>query len=328
MLKRKWSVIGLSVLLVMLLTVGLTGCGQKGTGGEADANWPSKPITFVAHTGPGATDTMIRKVAALLEPILGQTIVVENHPGGSGATAMAYVSSKPADGYTFMTATGSTSFNIASGKIDFTEDDFIWIRAFQGEPTAIAVRKDSPLKTMDDFVNAMKEDPNKYIVGGYGSAGFHQYMYYKLQKMEGFTSSWIPFDSGGDVPINILGGHIDVGFMTPSSSISQVKSGEIRLLAISSAERSEYFPDVPTFEECGYDMSGFLWRGITAPKGTPQEIVDKFNEALGQALESQEWKDFMTSTLQQRFNVQGDELTQLVKDEVTERTEFLDSLGL
>lgn len=338
MLKRNWLFLGLLILLVGLLALGAAGCSQQKTPAaaqeganspapEAKSDWPNKAITIVCHTGPGAMDTAARQVSALLEPILGQPVVIENHPGGSGATAMAFASSRPADGYTFMTATGSTSFAIASGEIDFNEDDFTWIRSFQGEPTAIAVLKDSPLKTMDDFVKAMKEDPNKYVVGGYASAGFHQYMYYKLQKMCGFTSSWIPFESGGDVPINILGGHIDVGFMTPSSSVSQVKSGEIRLLAISSEERSQYFPDVPTFKESGYDLSGILWRGITAPKGTPQEVIDKFNEAMDKVVQDPKWKEYMTTTLQEPDDTKGDALTKLVKEEVSERAEFLKSLN-
>lgn len=290
------------------------------------ASWPEKSITIVCHTESGAVDTMMRQLGAQLEPILGVPVVIENHAGGDGAVAMAYTLGRPADGYTFMSCTSSFTFTFANGEIDYGPDDFKWITTLNGEPSAIAVLADSPLETLDDFVKAMKEDPNQYIIGGYGSAGFQQYMYYKFEQMNDFSTTWVPFKSGGDVPLNLLGGHIDVGVMTPSSGVSQVQSGEIRLLAISLDERSPYFPDVPTFKECGYDLSGQLWRGIIAAADTPQPIIDKMYEAIQEVVASDAWQEYLDNNLQDSSSISGDDFYQTVVDEVADRAEFLKTI--
>lgn len=303
--------------------------GNKGTeSGKSETKWPQKTITFVTHTGPGPVDTMTRKAAELAQKDLGVTIIIENRPGGGGAAAQSNVQSKPADGYTFVTLTSSTSFDMAAGSLPFGADDWKMVRSFQSEPTAIAVLAGSPFKTLDDFIKQMKADPKKVTVGGYGATGFHTFVYYKLQKAAGFKSSWVPFESGGEVATALLGKHIHVAVMTPSSALSQVKNGEIRLLAISSGKRSEYFPNVPTFKELGYNIDESLWRAMMVKKGTPDEIINKLNATFDKVINSEEWKSFMKSITQDQDTAVADELMKKFKTEVEERKQFLNELGV
>src|SRR5262245_9332716 len=232
----------------------------------AQAAYPNKLVRLLCWTSAGSPlDVMMRQVGKQFGELLNQTFVVENRPGGEGVLAMSLLQNAPADGYTILSTTSSMSFAMAaSDSTKFGPNDFTILPALQAEPSAVAVRADSPFKTMKDFVNAIRAQPDKVSVGGFSSAGFHQYVFYRLQRVGGFKSIWVPFKGGGDAAIALLGGHINVAVMTPSSGLAQIKSGEIRLLGISSPGRNEYFPDVPTFKEQGYDVVEELWRSVMA----------------------------------------------------------------
>jgi tripartite-type tricarboxylate transporter receptor subunit TctC len=216
---------------------------------------------------------------------------------------------------------------MAKGKVPFTPDDFIVLRALQAEPSSIAVLADSDIKTLDDFVERLKKDPESISVGGYASAGFHQFVYYQLQQAAGFSGSWVPFDGGNKAALALLGGHIDVAVMTPSSAKTQIQEGQIRLLGVSTDERSEYFPDVPTFKEQGYDVVESIWRGIMVQTGTPQDRIETLIAALDKIQATDEWKQFMTSNMQSSLSMTQEEMQNQVRSEVDSRRKFLKDNG-
>ncbi|MCL4423903.1 MAG: tripartite tricarboxylate transporter substrate binding protein [Firmicutes bacterium] len=324
---------------LLLVFLSLAGCAGGGGGARKSSqgassqertkiNYPNKPVTFIVWSSPGSPlDVFMRKLATLTEKEIGQTIVVDNRTGGNGAAAMSYVNSQPADGYTLLSTTGSMSFSIAKGEIPFKAEDFTMVRSFQAEPSSIAVLKDSPFKTLDDFIKYMKEHPNGSKIGGYASGGFHQYVLYRLQQVAGFEATWIPFEGGADAVTNLLGKHIDVAVITPSSALSQVQNGDIRLLGVSTEKRSPYFPDVPTFKEKGYDVVEMLWRGLMAKKGTPQEVIDRLNQAFDKVIQTEEWKKYMKDFKQEDFQLDSQKLTALVNEEISGRRAFLEKGG-
>ena len=250
-------------------------------GVSAAAPYPSNTVKLLCWSSAGSPlDVMMRQLGKQFGDMFGQTFVVENRPGGEGAVAMAAVVNQPADGYTILSTTSSMSFAMATDDIQYTPDNFIVLPPLQTEPSAIAVRRDSPFKTMKQFMDFMHDSPDKLSVGGFSAAGFHQYVFYRLQQLGHFKSVWVPFKGGSGAALAVLGGHIDAAIMTPSSATAQVKNGDIRLLGISSAERSEYFPDVPTFKEQGYDVVATIWRGIMVKSGTPKPIIDTLISAI------------------------------------------------
>ena len=310
------------------LVVAFSGALFAVIGMSAQAAYPEKPINFVCWSSPGSPlDTMMRKLASLMEQDLGQPISVENRRGGSGAVAMAYVMSQPADGYTVLSTTSSMTFTMAKGRVPFTPDDFVVLRALQSEPSSVAVRNDSDLKSMKDFVETLKAKPNGLRVGGYASAGFHQFVFYQLRKATGIEAAWIPFDGGNKAALALLGGHLDAAVMTPSSALSQVKSGEIQLLGVSTAARSAYLPDAPTMAEQEYDVVEAIWRGVMVKAGTPQDVIDRLLASIGKAEASDDWKEFMNQRQQLPVDLSLEELAKQVRREVAERREFLESGG-
>ena len=291
------------------------------------ASYPDKPIRFICTSAAGSPlDLMMRTLAQYLGDELKQTIVVENRPGGTGAVGMANAMNSPADGYTVVSATGSTSFLIADGKSAYTLDDFIFIRGLQAEPSAIAVRKDSPFQSLPQLVDALKKNPDQVSVGGYATAGFHQFSYHRLQQAAGFKGIWVPFQGGNQAVLALIGDHIQAAAITPSSALPQLKSGELRLLAISTPARDAYFPDVPTFKEQGYDVVETLWRGVMVKTGTPPEVIKVLSEGMDRVEASPQWKRFMTENVQASQNMTVEQMQKHVQEEVTVRRAFLRDL--
>lgn len=294
----------------------------------AAAEYPEKPVTLVVWSGAGgALDTYGRKLAELLEKEAGWTVKVDNRPGGSGAVGLSQIVTQPADGSNILVLTGTLTFGIAQGLIPFKVEDLRLLRAMQSEPSSLAVLNDSPFKTVDDFVAYMKENPNGLKVGGHSSGGFHQYMLYQLMKEAGFESGWIPHDASGKVTLAMLGNHIDAAMMTPSTGLAQVKNGEIRLLGVTTAERSPFLPDAPTFKEQGYDLEGSIWRGIAVKAGTPDDVVAAIQSAIDKVTTSEEWKTFQQEQFQDSPDWAEAEFTERVQNDLAEQAEFLKAAG-
>ncbi len=294
----------------------------------AAEGFPDKPVTLVVWSGAGgALDTYGRKLAELLEKENGWTVRVDNRPGGSGAVGVSQIMNQPADGYNILVLTGTLTFGIAQGLIPFKIDDLRLLRAMQSEPSSLAVLSSSPVKSVDDFVKYMKEHPNGLKVGGHAPGGFHQFMLYQFMKAGGFESGWIPHDASGKVALGLLGKHLDAAMMTPSTGLSQVKSGEIKLLGISMDERSEFLPDVPTFKEQGYDIEGAVWRGIAVKAGTPDDVVNGIQAAIDKVTASEDWKKFQTDQFQDSPDWKEEEFTKRARSELENQTEFLKASG-
>jgi tripartite-type tricarboxylate transporter receptor subunit TctC len=291
------------------------------------AAYPDKPIKFIAGVAAGAPlDLMMRTLAKYLSEELNQPITVENRVGGTGAVAMVATLNAPADGYTVVSATSSTSFLIAEGKTSFLQKDFVFFGGLQLEPSAIAVRKDSPYRTLADLIDALKKSPDKVSVGGFATAGFHQFVYYRLQEIAGFKGIWIPFNGGNQAALALLGGHLDATIMTPSSALAQIKSGDIRLLAISTEQRSEYFPNVPTFKEQGIDLVENIWRTIMVKQGTPPDVIARLAQGIKAVEAKPEWKRFMVENGQSPMNISVEKMQGFVADEIQSRRKFLQSI--
>ena len=291
------------------------------------AAYPEKTISLVVWSGAGgALDVYGRKLSEMLTKEVGWTNKVENRPGGSGAVGLSYMRAQPADGYTWVICTGTLSFGIAQGLIPFKTSDIEFVRAMQGEATSLAVPKNSPFKSVQDFLDALKSG-QKLRVGGHSSGGFHQYMLFQLTRGLGVRAPWIPHDASGKIPLALLGGHLDAAMMTPSSGYAQVKSGDIRLLAISSEQRSEVYPDVPTFKELGFPLSDFIWRGVVVKPGTPPAVLEAIQGALNKVEATKEWQDFMVTLDQTNPGYKGEAFRKYVDEQLAEQRKFLESEG-
>ena len=192
-----------------------------GAAAAAADTYPSRTVKLLCWTTAGAPlDVMMRQLGKQLADIFGQSFVVENCAGGAGAAAMATLMNQPADGYNVLSTTSSMSFTMATGRIAFGPQNFTVLPAIQAEPSAVAVRADSRFKTLTQLVEYLRDHPDKLTVGGFSAAGFHQFVFYRLQQEGKFKADWIPFKGGQEAGLALLGGHIDVAVITPSSALA------------------------------------------------------------------------------------------------------------
>jgi putative tricarboxylic transport membrane protein len=291
-------------------------------------SYPTRTIKLLCWTSPGSPlDVMMRQLGKQLAAIFRQTVVVENRAGGSGAAAMAALMNQPADGYNILSTTSSMSFTMAMGRIPFGPDNFTVLPAIQAEPSAVAVRSDSRFKTLEELVEHLRSHPGQLSIGGFSSAGFHQFVFYRLQQAAAFKSDWIPFKGGQEAGLALLGGHIDAAVITPSSALAQIENGDIRLLGISSARRNEYFPQIPTFKEQGFDVVETIWRGVMVRAGTPRSVIEALTSAIARVTQTAEWKEFSRINLQSSVDISLANMQRRVIDEINSDRAFLESGG-
>jgi putative tricarboxylic transport membrane protein len=309
----------LAAIAVLLAATVATGAAER---------YPDRTVRLICWTSAGAPlDVMMRQLGKQLGAILGQTFVVDNRAGANGVVAMAALTGQPADGYNILSTTSSMSFTMASSKIPYSVSDFTVLPALQAEPSAVAVRKNSRFKTLKELVDFLRDNPDKLSVGGFSAGGFHQFVFYRLQQEGKFKSTWIPFKGGQEAGMALLGGHIDVAVLTPSSALAQLQNGDIRLLGISSNGRDQYFPDVPTFKEQGLNVVETIWRGIMLKAGTPQPVIDTLMSAIDKMKQTQEWKDFSRINLQSSIEISLADMQNMVAKEIASDRAFLESSG-
>lgn len=266
------------------------------------ANFPSKPITIIAHTGAGSsTDIFARQLAKAAEPVFGQPVVVVNRPGGSGATQMALLEGSNPDGYTVGVNTIShvTAMQTnLSGVFDI--DDFAWISLNQFDPFVTVVAADSPYESLADFVDAgvqlAHDGGDRIKVGGFGTVGAaHNIAFNILADKAEMPFTWVGFEGGPQAMTALLGGHIDAVNTNPGPALQFVESGRVRVLGVLDDRRLESLPDVPTYAEAGFpvDTSWKQVRGLYGDKDIPEDIQEKLAQGFFKAMQAPEFRQYM-----------------------------------
>lgn len=270
--------------------------GSVAMAAHADT-YPDRPITLIVpYPAGGTTDLAARTIAQAMGPYLKQSIVVDNRAGAGGSIGMGMLKRADPDGYTIAMGTIGTQTINQFLYQDMPYDpakDFASLAMVLTTPNVIAVRQDSPLKTMQDLfakAKASKDKPISYGSPGVGSSVHLTGAY--LEQAAGIEMLHVPFKGvSGSMPA-LIGGQIDVLMDNLPSTISQLKDGSrIRALAVTSAERSSSLPDVPTVVESGLaDFDVTAWFALYAPAGTPDDVQAKLIDAATQALASTDVK--------------------------------------
>jgi tripartite-type tricarboxylate transporter receptor subunit TctC len=258
------------------------------------AEYPEKSIRLVVPFATGGTSEIVaRSIASGLSTSLGQSVYVDNKPGGAGNIAMEEVKRANPDGYTLMLGhVGTLAVNPAlfGKKLPYDPNkDFAPVTLVAKVPNVIAVSEKSPNKTLADFVADAKKNPGKINYGsaGNGSAGHLAMEYFSSEA--GIDLVHVPYKGSGPMLTDLIGGQIQATFNGLPSLMGQIKGGTLRPLAVGSADRSRVLPNVPTLSESGY--KGFetsQWYGIIVPAGTPQPIIDKLQREIAKTLKSKE----------------------------------------
>ena len=260
----------------------------------ASAAWPDgKPISIVVPYAPGGTaDALARLIAQHLGTKLATSVVVVNKAGASGIIGAQAVAQATPDGFTVLYDATPLSINPHLQKMPFDpEKDLIPVTQVGVTPMLLTVPKSSPYASGQELMKAAKAAPGKLTFGS-GGQGTVQYMAPELMNQSaGVSMLHIPYKSGGLAITATLAGEVDMDFFNLPAISGHVKSGLVKALAITSAQRNPLFPDVPTVAEViGKPYESYEWNGVFLPRGTPVEIVNRLNAALREVLATPEIK--------------------------------------
>jgi tripartite-type tricarboxylate transporter receptor subunit TctC len=248
--------------------------------GAAQAAFPEKPVNYLIPFNPGGeSDIFARAQQPLMEKYLKQSVIITYKTGGGGSVGWnELVRTKP-DGYF------TSGFNLphiilqplqrkSSG---YETNQIQPVMLFMNTPNVLAVPKDSPYKTLDDFIKAAKAKPGALTLGGSGSNSANHLGVVRLNKLAGIKVSYVPFTGTGDAMPAFLGKHV-TGLMTYTTMGIQYKN-DMRVLAVATEKRFAGLPDVPTFKELGYNVLEGAYRGLAVPPNTPKAVVDVLYKA-------------------------------------------------
>ena len=270
-------VVALAVLAVALFS--------SGAASAQEGPYPSKPVTLIVPFPPGGVaDIVGRPFADALSRELKAPVVIENKPGAGGGIGMGYVAKAKPDGYTLLVALSSISILPEADKVIgraplYQLDQFAPIARLTADPTVLAVRTDSPWKTLAEFVADAKKRPGAISYGSSGNYGTMHMPMEMFAQSAGVKLLHVPFTGAGPAVVALLGGSIDAVASGPSTVIPQVKAGKLRVLASWGDQRLASLPDVATLNEAGFEAVFFQWSALFAPAATPEPVLARLRDA-------------------------------------------------
>ena len=266
----------------------------------AAQGYPSRPITLIVPWGAGGgTDATARIVGSLLEKEIGQPVTVVNRTGGSGVVGHSAIASASADGYTIGMATVEIGMMHWQGLTELSGVSYTPLGLVNADPAGIQVRADSPYKTVNDLLAAIKANPGKFKASGTGQGGIWHLAIAGLlrdQKIDPAAVPWVPSNGAAPGLQDMIAGGVEIVPVSLPEARSLIDAGKVRSLAVMSDKPAALYPNVPTLKSAtGSNWTMAAWRGLVAPKGIPAEARDKLSAAIKQITASKEYSDFMTS---------------------------------
>ena len=278
----------------------------------AQAAYPNHAVTIINPFPPGgASEIITRPLAAVLEPIFKQPVVLETKAGAAGAVGAQVAANAKPDGYTLLTHITSISAHSEVDKLfgrqpKFTRADFIPLARFVADPCVLIVNDQQPYKTLQEFIDDAKKRPDQIIFSSSGLYGALHIPTALFMKAAGdLKLRHLPTNGGGPALTAFLGNNSQVLVSSVTACIAQIKAGKARPLAMFGAKRSKSLPDVPTMKELGFDVEYYLWVGMFAPKGTPDNVVAYLRESLKKAAFSDPFKTAITNLGQELEYLDG-----------------------
>jgi tripartite-type tricarboxylate transporter receptor subunit TctC len=262
-------------------------------------DYPNRPITMVVPFAPGGlTDVPARVVAAMLQERIGQNIVVENKPGGSGVVGGSIAARAAPDGYTLLANSLADTQNLHYISVPYNAiDDFAMIGLIvEGPPLVLVVNADLPYRSLADLIADAKANPNKVSFGTSGPATSPAIALTVLNAQANTNIVGVPYRGSGEAARNVAAGGIQGGFVFYAQAKPLADDGKLRALAVASAQRIPGWSEVPTLDELGFknfDHSGFV--GLAAPAKTPAPVIAFLNRHLNEVIQTQAFRERMAA---------------------------------
>ena len=297
-------------------------------------DWPTDDVRLIVPYAPGGTtDVLSRRVANLLQEELNANVVVENRPGAGSTVATGRLArgGRDVDNTIMMASPGHAIGAAIYPNLTYDPvEDFVFIQNLIDIPNVMVVPADSPYNNVLEFVEAAKEQNMTFSHSGVGSSIHMSGELFKT--LTGTNMTAVPFAGSGAALPALLGGDVDVSFENMPTVFSHIQSGDLKALAVTSAERSEYLPDVPTLEEIGeYNLDQFTttaWFGLIAHESFPEEAMTVMQEALQEVMKREEFTSFVDQLGAEPGAVAGDEFKAFIAEEVARWDEVAAEAGI
>jgi tripartite-type tricarboxylate transporter receptor subunit TctC len=256
----------------------------------AAQEWPTKPVRIIVPFGPGSTpDLAMRIVADHMQQKLGQSVVVENKPGASGNLGTDAVAKAAPDGYTLgLSIGGPLAINpLLFGKLPYDPvKDLALITMLSTQPSVLVINTSLGVNTVAELVELLKKNPGKYNFGSIGNGSLSHLAMEAIALKSGTQMVHIPYGSSPQAMTALLRNDVQMGCLPAISVTPHLSSGQVKILAVSTAQRSALLPGIPTLKESGIDVEADAWNGMIAPAKTPEPILAKVRSVVGETLAS------------------------------------------
>jgi tripartite-type tricarboxylate transporter receptor subunit TctC len=275
-----------AICAALLMTVGFA---------TAEETYPSRPVhIMVPYPAGGGVDIVARALGDELSKHWGQPVIIDNRPGAGGVIASQAVATSPKDGYMLIVvASGHATNAFIYGNLPYdTFKDFTPISLLSSSPNILLVRADSPFKTLADILAEAKKKPGSLSYGHSGNGSSTHLAGELFKSLAKVDITGIPYKGGAPIITDLLGGHLPMSFNNAPESLGQISAGTLRALAVTTATRAPFLPNVPTMAEAGvpgYDTA--VWWGLLGPSNMPTDVTAKIANDTAEAMQSQSIKD-------------------------------------
>ncbi|MBM9592996.1 Bug family tripartite tricarboxylate transporter substrate binding protein [Roseitranquillus sediminis] len=279
----------------LAVTAGLALAGTA----HAQEDFPQQPVTIVVPFSPGGSnDIVARQLGQQLQELWGEPVVIENRPGGGATIGSAYLAEQDPDGYTLMIASVTFTMNAAvQSELPYdSREDFTPIALIGQVPLVIGARPDIPAETPQELITYLQESDEPLSYGATGVGSIQHFAGELFNQAAGTEVQVIQYPGGAPAMTDVMGGHIEYSIGSMTQMKPQIDEGNIKGIAVTSLERSDAMPDLPTLAESGLeDFEVIQWWAILGPDGMDQALVDEINEDINQVLSSDAFTEFLAA---------------------------------
>ena len=298
----------------------------------AAQDWPARAVKIVVPFGAGSTpDVIMRLIAERLQQKLGQPFLIENKPGASGMTGTDAVAKAAPDGLTIgISIGGPLALNtLLFAKMPYDPGkDLALVTLLTSQPSALVVNSNVKVNSAAELIALLKPEPGKFNFGSIGAGSLSHLAMEAIALASGTSMVHVPYPGSPAAMTAIIRGDVQMGCLPAIAAIPHAASGAVKILAVSTAKRSRYLPDIPTLKAAGIDVEADAWNGLIAPAGTPEPIVAKIRREVIEAIETQAIRDKLAAQLMEPIGSSAAEFEARIKAEITRWGPVIKAAGI
>jgi tripartite-type tricarboxylate transporter receptor subunit TctC len=298
----------------------------------AAQDWPTRTVRFIVPFGAGSTpDIIARLISDKLQAKLGQNFIVENKAGASGMTGTDAVAKAEPDGHTIgISLGGALAINtLLFSKMPYDPaKEIALITVLTNQPSALAVPTSLGVNSVAELVAVLKKDPGKYNFGSIGNGSLSHLAVEAIAQKSGTQLTHVPYGSSPQAMTALIRGDVQLAVMPAISVLPHAQSGAVKILAVTTAKRSQFMGDVPTLKESGIDVEADAWNGLIAPAATPPAVLAKIHREVTEAIQSAEMKAKFSAQIMEPVGNSPAEFKAQIESDLARWTPVIKAAGI